>query len=221
MKLSQAPILAAWLLVGSGVSSAGGDGHEDLTVILMERGRAKDTAGLEKLYEQASTSPENRYAYHLARFIADPDGYASTFIQEFPDGSGAVMGYVYGLELAKDKDGRPLTPHFLYAFDQLGNLAIGGNSAAAGKLYQVAMHSDAVVTEFVCERVARVVTEQTSTALRELAKIAPDQRKRVYSCFGAASAAELSSMKSSLEKRISGSDGTLAQEMISALEAAY
>jgi hypothetical protein len=196
-------------------------GADELVVTLMQKGAAKDTTGLIEFQGRAMASPATRYAYHLARFMADPDGYAATFIAEFPTTSGGVMGYAYQLELATDADGKGLTPYFPYAFDELGKLAIGGNSSAIAKVYLARLHSDGVVTGSLCQSVSKVLASQPVVGLNELEKLSIEQRQGVYSCFGSASAGEISRVRKAMTEPLGGSEKVIASEVIKALDEAY
>jgi len=213
-------VLGVLLAIANG-SVAGGDSADALVDELMSKAAVKDVAGVVALEDRAMKSPGDRYAYHLARYMADPDSYADTFIEEFPASSDGVMGYVYQLELATRSNGTRLTPHFLYSFDELGKLAAGGRPGAVAKLYGVTLHSDGVVTEFVCEKVAQVISGETKIAVDELRKLPLEQRKRVYSCFGAASGGEISSMRASVKAIRSGEQAEIAREVEQALDQAY
>jgi len=198
----------------------GKDDTKDLTSLLMERATAKDIEGLLELRDQAVLSKKNRFAYHLARFIADPKGYSETFIAVFP--SNDVMGYVYELELAQTKDGQQVTPYFLYSLDQLGRLAIDGNSDAVKKLFDTMIHSDGVVTEYLCERISKVIESKMGIALDSLSKLSTIQKKRIYICFGdSASADEISNVKSSLEKKLSENHINIKREILEAIDNTY
>jgi hypothetical protein len=220
-KLRVACMLVGILLSVVSGRVAGGHEADPLAAELMDLAAQKDTEGLMALEARAMKSPSSRFAYHLARYIADPDGYVETFIVEFPTSSDAVMGYIYKLEISTRPDGGLITPRFLYSFDALGMLASAGRASAVGKLYRVAIHADAVVSEFVCERIAQIITRETSIALDELAKLSMDDRRHVYGCFGTASSAEISQMRSSLETREDGEQAEIAREVGAALDRAY
>jgi len=222
MSLAKSLTIATVVLLSITRSALAGKHDEDqLVVTTMKRAAAKDVKGLIELQGQAISSPADRYAYHLARYVADPKGYGAIFVSEFPASSSGVMGYVYKLELARGDDGSRLTPTFLYAFDQLGNLAISGNPEAVEKLFMVTNYSDGVVTEFVCEKVAQVIARDVTLALDKLSKLNIFQRQRVYKCFGASSANEISSRRQAMVKQQQGKYSNIVQEVIGALDSAY
>lgn len=223
MKIIKLIIMVIWLqFTFLGYVFGGMDGIDDLTLMLMEKAAARDTAGLLRLQDRAMLSKTNRYAYHLARYIADPQGYAETYIAEFPSTPGDVMGLVYVLELAKNINGKQVTPYFLYSFDHLGKLAIDGSSEAADKLFNAMLYSDGVVTEFLCGSICKLVADKTSIALDSLSKLSTNQRMRVYLCFGSsASSNEISDIKRSLEKHFSESHLVVGQEILDALVNTY
>lgn len=207
------------LLTLEGCARSGGEGSGSTTSALFERARNKDVEGLVRLEAEAmsSASPIERNAYHIARYMADPERYADRFVDEFPESGSEIMGAVYQIELAKAPDGERLTPRFLYSFDELGKLAGQGQPAATRKLYIVAINSDGVVTDFVCGAVSAVLTNQTAIALKELGTLSGDQRKELYSCFSTASMTEADALRSAIGRYRTGENAPVAQEVLAAL----
>ncbi len=197
--------------------SAGGDEPGSLLRAMFEAARTRDLERLNAL-EAAATSATDHHGYHIARYMADPDSYADRFIDEFPDDAAGIMGSVYKIELMKGKDGRRLTPSFLYSFDQLGVLAELGNRAAARKLYLVAISSDGVVTDFVCGRTIAALTSRTTIGLGELARLSIEQRRRWYSCLSSTSTTEANALKIAVREHLDGVDGASARGVLAALE---
>jgi hypothetical protein len=213
-------IVFAVLLVSIGCSFAGGAGGEPtLAEILMLKAAEKDVRGLTALRDRAMVSPDSRYVFYLALYIAAPKDNAATFVQNFPTSSEAVMGYIYTLELAQSRNGARLTPSFLYSFSELGKLAFEGNPEAVQKMYLITAHSDGVVKEFVCENVTHIIANDPITALNELYKLSLSQRQEVYSCFGTASMSEIGGIRKALEETFRDRNG-LAKEMLEELEKA-
>jgi hypothetical protein len=207
------------LAISKGVG-AGGDESEELMTQLFQRASAGDTKGVETLEPKVKQihSPIVRYAYQIARYMANPVAYAQGFVDAFPENSEGVMGGVYQIELAKRADGQRLTPRFLYSFDELGKLAERGQSGAARKLFVVAGTSDGVVTEFVCEKATRVLVVQPAESVDALAKLGDDQRKKVYGCFHSSSVAELESIRASVSGLASGKHVEIANEVLASLK---
>ncbi len=166
---------------------------------LFQRAKAGDTQGLRALESKVdeARSPAVHHAYHVARYIADPEGYAAQYVAEFPEDSAGVMGAVYEVELAKGPDGQRLTPRFLYSFDELGKLAERGQPGAARKLFIVAGNADGVVTEFVCEQMVKALVDQPAKSVEALSLLQDGQRKKAYGCFHATSADELRAVHAS------------------------
>jgi hypothetical protein len=186
---------------------------------LFERARAGDTEGLRGLASKVkeARSPAVEHAYHLARYIADPQGYAAEYVAEFPEDSAAVMGAVYEVELATGPDGKRLTPRFLYSFDELAKLAERGQPGAAQKLFVVAGASDGVVTEFVCEKTIKLLVDQTAKGLDTLSSLQEGQRRKAYGCFDAASTDELQALRASLSRLPPGKHDEISRELLQAL----
>lgn len=200
-------------------SFAGGVDEPAMTEILMLKASAKDVRGLMALRDQAMVSPDTRYAFYLALYIAAPKDNASMFVHNFPTSSDAVMGYIYNLELAQNRDGARLTPSFLYAFSQLGKLAFDGNLEAVQKMYLITANSDGAVKEVVCEELTHIIANDPITSLNELNKLSLSQRRQVYSCFGTASVREIGDMRKALEETFRDLNG-LAREMLEELQKA-
>lgn len=212
-------IVSAVLSVFVGCSFAGGVGEPTLVETLMLKAAAKDVRGLTALRDQAMESPDTRYVFYLASYIADPKNNAETFVKTFPTSSDAVMGYIYTLELAQSRDGVRLTPSFLYSFSELGKLAVEGHPEAVQKMYLITAHSDGVVKEFVCEKVTNIIADDPIMSLNELYKLSLSQRQQVYSCFGTASMNEIGDMRKALEKTFR-KHNSLAKEILEELEKA-
>jgi hypothetical protein len=215
-------LIAALLIsIGTaGAALAGGDDSGALMAKLFERARAGDTKGLQGLASKVdeARSPTVRYAYQLARYIADPQGYAAQYVAEFPEDSAGVMGAVYEVELATRADGRRLTPRFLYSFDELGKLAERGQPGATRKLFVVAGNSDGVVTEFVCEQAIKALVGQTAKSIDALSSLQEGQRGKTYGCFDGASTDELQALRASLSGLPAGKHDEISRELLRALK---
>ena len=101
------------------------------------------------------------------------------------------MSVVYGLEVSVSRDGRPLTPGFLYSFDQLGELALEGRPNATRKLLRAAANSDGAVSENVCESTLDLIVARTTACVSELSELTPVRvRRRVETPPGAQAQAD-------------------------------
>lgn len=167
---------------GPRVAASGDSG--DLVARAFERANAGDVAGV-RAFKSAladTANPGLRYAYRLARYIAEPMTYAPEFVEAFPTDT-SVMGVVYGIETTTGLGGKPLTPRFLYSFDELGRLAQAGQQDAPRKRFLAAANSDAAVAEFVWEQVVKVIASQPSLSITELSALRPAEREKAYGCF--------------------------------------
>jgi len=207
------------LLISMATASAvlaGGDDSGALMTTLFERAKAGDIEGLRALESkvEGARSPMVRHAYHLARYIADPEGYAAQYIAEFPEDPSGVMRAVYEVELARGPDGQPLTPRFLYSFDELGKLAERGQPGATRKLFVVSGNSDGVVTEFVCEQTVKALVDRPATSVDALSSLQDDQRKKAYGCFDVASTNELAAVRASVSGLPAGKHDEISRELL-------
>jgi len=215
--MSSANSWMVWMFLAMSCSVAAA-GETPLDEMLLRRGAARDLAGVESLRERAMTSPDHRYAYLLARYLADPDRFVDAFVREFP--ANASMTYVYALELAIGTDGAQLTPYFLYAFDQLGMLAIQGKVEAIGKLYEVMLHSDAVVSEAVCESIYQTIERHPASAVERLAALEVSRRRGIYDvCLSEVMPADaVEPIKQSIGKPEHSPHAEVVKEILAALE---
>lgn len=214
-------ITALLILIATGsVALAGSDDTGALLTVLLQRGKARDSEGLRALEAKVeeARSPRVRHAYQLARYIADPEGYAAQYVAEFPEDYAGVMGAVYEVELARGPDGQQLTPRFLYSFDELGKLAQRGQAGATRKLFIVAGSSDGVVTGSVCEGVIKMLIDQPARSVEALSSLAGGQRKKAYGCFYATPADELEAVRTSVSGLRGGKHDEISRELLQDLQ---
>jgi len=215
--------MIAVFLVGSlsvGLSArVNGDDSDALMANLFQRAKAHDREGLVALESRVAESQSSalRHAYRLARYIADPEGYAAQYVLDFPEDSAGVMGAVYSVELARGPDGQPLVPQFLYSFTVLGKLAERGEPGAARKIFIVAVHSDGVVTDAVCEKAVKLLVDQPAQSVATLASLQESERQKVYGCFFATPRDDLEAVRNAVVALPAEKYEPISKEILEAL----
>lgn len=173
----------------------------DETGIYLERifyyAKRNDVKSLEEIKDKIKLKDNEilDIAYSLALYIASPEKYQQKFVDDFPVTYEGLMVVLY-----QEIELKQLTPKFLYSVESIGIIAERGNEKAIRKILEGYIHSDGVVSEFLCDILLNLFRILPQKTLKILSGFDKNQREIVYSCFKSLNKEEVSGLINSLRQ---------------------